>query len=50
MVLKHLKKNYLGFIELLNDLEERIYLYFNAVNRARNLLMQEIHLHQTSNS
>ncbi|XP_065869304.1 UPF0496 protein At3g19330 [Euphorbia lathyris] len=50
VVLKHLRKNYLNFIDLLNDLEERIYLYFNAVNRARNLLLQEIHLYQTSNS
>ncbi|WCJ40248.1 hypothetical protein M5689_021178 [Euphorbia peplus] len=50
MVLTHLRKNYLNFIHLLNDLEERIFLYFNAVNRARNLLLQEIHSYQTNNS
>ncbi|KDP41869.1 hypothetical protein JCGZ_26887 [Jatropha curcas] len=47
-VLKHLRKKHLNFIELLKDLEERIILCFNAVNRSRSLLLQEIHLYQTS--
>ncbi|KAJ4850616.1 hypothetical protein Tsubulata_039142 [Turnera subulata] len=49
-VLKQLQKNHLNFVQQLKDLEEHICLCFNAVNRARALLLQEIHLHQTSAS
>lgn len=49
-VLKQLKKNHLNFIEQLKDLEEHICLCCNAVNRARGLLLHEIHRHQISNS
>ncbi|XP_050230850.1 UPF0496 protein At3g19330 [Mercurialis annua] len=49
-VLKYLRKNHLDFIEQLKDLEEHICLYFNAVNRARRLLLEEIHVFQTSDS
>ncbi|CAK7325216.1 unnamed protein product [Dovyalis caffra] len=49
-VLKQLKKSHDNFILQLTDLEEHICLCFNAVNRARSLLLQEIHLHQMSNS
>ncbi|KAF2322978.1 hypothetical protein GH714_032591 [Hevea brasiliensis] len=47
-VLKQLQKNHLNFIEQLKDLEERICLCFNAVNKARSLLLREIHVYQTS--
>lgn len=49
-VLKQLQKNHLNLIDQLKDVEEHICLCFNAVNRARSLLLQEIHLHQFSNS
>ncbi|XP_048234572.1 UPF0496 protein At3g19330 [Ricinus communis] len=49
-VLKHLRKNHPTVIDQLKNLEKHICLYFIAVNRARNLLLQEIHVYQTSNS
>ncbi|OAY37108.1 UPF0496 protein At3g19330 [Manihot esculenta] len=49
-VLKHLQKNHLNFIDQLKDLEEHICLCFNAVNKARSLLLREIHVYQNSNS
>ncbi|CAN1839109.1 UPF0496 protein At3g19330 [Linum perenne] len=49
-VLKQLKKNQNNFVHQLDDLEEHICLCFNAVNRARSLLLQEIHEYQTPQS
>ncbi|XP_059449110.1 UPF0496 protein At3g19330-like isoform X1 [Corylus avellana] len=46
-VIKQLGKNHLNFLQLLQDLEEHICLCFNTVNRARALLLQEVHLHQS---
>ncbi|KAL5797308.1 hypothetical protein ACOSQ2_002128 [Xanthoceras sorbifolium] len=47
-VLKRLRKNQQKFTTQLKDLDEHICLCFNTVNRARSLLLQEIHLHGTS--
>uniref|UniRef100_A0A2C9W2D5 Uncharacterized protein n=1 Tax=Manihot esculenta TaxID=3983 RepID=A0A2C9W2D5_MANES len=49
-VFKHLQKNHLNFIDQLKDLEEHICLCFSAVNRARSLLLREIHVYRTSDS
>ncbi|KAJ6433048.1 hypothetical protein OIU84_020138 [Salix udensis] len=49
-VLRRLKKNLVNFIEQLKDLEEHICLCFIAVNKARHLLLQEVHRHQIYNS
>ncbi|KAJ7976308.1 UPF0496 protein [Quillaja saponaria] len=49
-VIKQLRRNQENFLHQLNDLEEHICLFFNTVNRARSLLLQEICLHQTCNS
>ncbi|OVA09304.1 hypothetical protein BVC80_897g7 [Macleaya cordata] len=49
-VVKQLHKNHPNFLNQLKDLEEHICLCFATVNRARGLLLQEIHLHQTRNS
>ncbi|KAJ6311339.1 hypothetical protein OIU76_012701 [Salix suchowensis] len=49
-VLRRLKKNLVNFIEQLKDLEEHICLCFNSVNKARHLLLQEVHRHQIYNS
>ncbi|CAN0870217.1 UPF0496 protein At3g19330 [Linum grandiflorum] len=49
-VLKQLKKNQSNLVHQLGDLEEHICLCFNAVNRARSLLLQEIHDYQTPQS
>ncbi|XP_059668683.1 UPF0496 protein At3g19330 [Cornus florida] len=46
-VVKQLHKNHENFLRQLIDLEEHICLCFAAINRARSLLLQEIHLHQT---
>lgn len=45
-VAKQLYKNHLTFLRQLSDLEEHLCLCFAAINRARALLLQEIHLHQ----
>ncbi|WOH06199.1 hypothetical protein DCAR_0625622 [Daucus carota subsp. sativus] len=45
-VAKQLYKNHLNFLRQLSDLEEHLCLCFAAINRARALLVQEIHLHQ----
>ncbi|KAH9743122.1 UPF0496 protein [Citrus sinensis] len=45
-VVKQLRRNQQNFTDQLKDLEEHICLCFNTVNRARSLLLQEIHLHQ----
>lgn len=45
-VAKQLYKNHLNFLRQLSDLEEHLCLCFAAINRARALLLQEIHLHQ----
>lgn len=45
-VLKQLRKNQRSFEPLLKDLEEQIYLCFNAVNKARLSLLQEICLYR----
>ncbi|XP_038695086.1 UPF0496 protein At3g19330-like isoform X2 [Tripterygium wilfordii] len=47
-VLKQLHKNHLAINEQLNELEERICICFNTVNKTRSRLLQEIRLHQTS--
>ncbi|MED6105904.1 hypothetical protein PIB30_000032 [Stylosanthes scabra] len=44
-VLKQLRKNQQSFEPLLAELEVQIYLCFNAVNKARMLLLQEICLY-----
>lgn len=46
-VVKQLGKNRTNVLDQLTDLEEHICLSFAAINRARSLLLQEIHLHQT---
>ncbi|GAB4827321.1 hypothetical protein Ancab_034208 [Ancistrocladus abbreviatus] len=48
-VLKQLRKNHVNVLHQLIDLEEHICLCFAAINRARSLLLEEIHLHQTNN-
>lgn len=45
-VVKQLGKNRVNVLDQLKDLEEHICLCFAAINRARSLLVQEIHLHQ----
>jgi len=45
-VVKDLRKNHQSFQEL----EERICICFKSINKARALLLQEIHLHHTCNS
>ncbi|PIN17463.1 hypothetical protein CDL12_09864 [Handroanthus impetiginosus] len=47
-VLKQLQRNRPAFIQQLVDLEEHLVLCFEAINRARSLLLQEIHMHQHS--
>ncbi|PIA44099.1 hypothetical protein AQUCO_01700012v1 [Aquilegia coerulea] len=46
-VVKQLRKNYPNFLNQLKDLEEHVCLGFATVNRARSLLLQQIH-HQQS--
>ncbi|KAK6139878.1 hypothetical protein DH2020_026392 [Rehmannia glutinosa] len=46
-ILKQLRRNRPGFVQQLVDLEEHLFLCFAAINRARSLLLQEIHMHQT---
>ncbi|CAI0555242.1 unnamed protein product, partial [Linum tenue] len=49
-VMKQVQRNQVYLMHQLGDLEEHICLCFNAVNRARSLLLQEIHLYQTPSS
>ncbi|GLU06087.1 hypothetical protein SLE2022_231500 [Rubroshorea leprosula] len=49
-VVKQLHKSRLSFTEQLKDLEEHIFLCFNAVNKARSFLLRAIHLPDSSNS
>ncbi|KAG1364126.1 putative UPF0496 protein [Cocos nucifera] len=42
-VVRQLRKNHPSFLHQLRDLDEHIYLFFAAVNRARSLLLQQIH-------
>lgn len=48
-IAKQLQKNHLNFLSQLMDLEEHICLCFAAINRARSLLLVEIHLHKSHN-
>ncbi|KAL6575056.1 hypothetical protein OROMI_012341 [Orobanche minor] len=45
-VLKQIQRNRSGLVQQLEDLEEHIFLCFAAINRARSILLQEIHMHQ----
>ncbi|XP_057778000.1 UPF0496 protein At3g19330-like [Salvia miltiorrhiza] len=45
-ILKQLQRNRPSFVQQLVDLEEHLFLCFAAINRARLLLLQEIHMHQ----
>lgn len=45
-VLKQLKRNRSSFAQRLVFLEEHLFLCFASINRARSLLLQEIHAHQ----
>ncbi|EHA8590460.1 putative UPF0496 protein [Cocos nucifera] len=42
-VVRQLRKNHPSFFHRLRDLDEHICLFFAAVNRARSLLLQQIH-------
>lgn len=44
--LKQVRRNRPSFEQQLVDLEEHLFLCFAAINRARLLLLQEIHMHQ----
>ncbi|KAF5189809.1 hypothetical protein FRX31_020613 [Thalictrum thalictroides] len=46
-VVKQLRKNHLNFLNQLKDLEEHVCLCFATVNRARALLLQQIHRQQS---
>ncbi|CAM8934112.1 unnamed protein product [Rhodiola kirilowii] len=45
-IVKQLRRNYPNFLHQLKDLEEHICLCFATINRARSLLLQQVHLHQ----
>ncbi|XP_022774183.1 UPF0496 protein At3g19330 [Durio zibethinus] len=49
-VVKHLRNSHSNFFDQLKELEEHICLCFNAVNKFRAKLLNQIHLHQSSNS
>ncbi|XVE84254.1 hypothetical protein DITRI_Ditri16bG0155900 [Diplodiscus trichospermus] len=49
-VVQHLRSKDNKLLERLEELEERICLCFNAVNKFRAKLVDHIHLHQSSNS
>lgn len=46
-VIKQLRKNYRNFFDLLEDLEQHIFICFNVVNKFRMQLLQEILFYQT---
>ncbi|KAI3471901.1 hypothetical protein Pfo_028589 [Paulownia fortunei] len=46
-ILKQLRRHRPSFVQQLVDLEEHLFLCFAAINRARSLLLQEIHMHQS---
>lgn len=45
-MLKQVRRNRASFEQQLVDLEEHLFLCFAAINRARLLLLQEIHMHK----
>ncbi|XWS30582.1 hypothetical protein CRYUN_Cryun24cG0131300 [Craigia yunnanensis] len=49
-VVKHLRNNQNSFFDQLKELEQHICLCFDAVNECRAKLLNQIHLHQSSNS
>ncbi|XP_010550241.1 PREDICTED: UPF0496 protein At3g19330-like isoform X2 [Tarenaya hassleriana] len=49
-IVKQLRKSHLNVTHQLKDLEDHICLWFTNVNKARSLLLQEIHLHRTYSS
>ena len=49
-VVNHLRDNHNSFFDHLKELEQHICLCFNAVNDCRAKLLDQIHLHQSSNS
>lgn len=49
-VVKQLRNNHKEFFDQLKELEDHIYLCFNAVNKYRAKLLDQIHLPQSSNS
>ncbi|MBA0840563.1 hypothetical protein Goarm_003141 [Gossypium armourianum] len=49
-VVKHLRNNHNKFFDQLKELEEHICLCFNAVNKFRAKLLNQIHLHQSTDS
>ncbi|XP_020888074.1 LOW QUALITY PROTEIN: UPF0496 protein At3g19330 [Arabidopsis lyrata subsp. lyrata] len=48
-IVKQLRKNNLNLTHQLKDLEDHICLWFTNVNKARSLLLKEIHLPRTEN-
>ncbi|XP_056170113.1 UPF0496 protein At3g19330-like isoform X2 [Syzygium oleosum] len=46
-VVKQLRKNHAKFLDELKDLEDHICLFFNMVNKARKLLLEEITFHSS---
>ncbi|XVF57676.1 hypothetical protein PTKIN_Ptkin07bG0001200 [Pterospermum kingtungense] len=49
-VVKQLRNNHNEFFDQLKELEDHIYLCFNAVNKFRAKLLEQLHLPQSSNS
>ncbi|XVE67602.1 hypothetical protein DITRI_Ditri09bG0001200 [Diplodiscus trichospermus] len=49
-VVKHLRNSHNNFLDQLKELEEHIFLCFNAVNKFRAELLKQMHLHHYSNS
>eukprot|EP01018_Ginkgo_biloba_P031889 Gb_12696 [translate_table: standard] len=49
-VVRQLRKNDSNFIQQLDELEQRVCLCLNTINRARSLLVQEIYMHQQENN
>ncbi|XP_016699966.2 UPF0496 protein At3g19330 [Gossypium hirsutum] len=49
-VVKHLRNNHNKFFDQLKELEEHICLCFNVVNKFRVKLLNQIHLHQSTDS
>ncbi|TYG49421.1 hypothetical protein ES288_D10G093500v1 [Gossypium darwinii] len=49
-VVKHLRNNHNKFFDQLKELEEHICLCFNVVNKFRAKLLNQIHLHQSTDS
>ncbi|GMJ13794.1 hypothetical protein like AT3G19330 [Hibiscus trionum] len=49
-VVKYLRNNQTNFFDKLKELEDHIYFCFDAVNKSRANLLDQIQLHQSSNS